>query len=124
MQQAVNAFRKNDPATETTKLQEQGRVHEYANPEHRLAAVALAYTARQDRAVVVAPDADEQELTQLIRDELRQQGQLATESRTVPILVEQDFGNPRLAANYAEMPEDFTLSGAKNLQLQQTIESL
>jgi len=102
IQQAVNAFRENDPATGTTKLQEQGRVHEYANPEHRLAAVALAYTAQQDRAVVVAPDADErQELTQLIRDELRQQGQLATESRTVPILVEQDFGNPRLAANYA-----------------------
>ena len=102
VQQAVAAFRANDPTTGTTKLQEQGRVHEYANPEHRIAAVVLAYTAQQDRAVVVAPDAGERrELTQLIRDELRQQGRLAPESRSVPILVEQHFGNPRLAANYA-----------------------
>jgi conjugative relaxase-like TrwC/TraI family protein len=102
VQQAVAAFRANDPATGTAKLQEQGRVYEYANPEHRLAAVALAYTAQEDRAVVVAPDAGERrELTQLIRDELRQQGRLAPESRSVPILLEQHFGNPRLAANYA-----------------------
>jgi len=102
VQEAIAAFRANDPATGTAKLQEQGRVHEYANPEHRMAAVALAYTAQEDRAVVVASDAGErQELTQLIRDELRQTGRLAAESRSVPILVEQHFGNPRLAANYA-----------------------
>ena len=102
VQQAIAAFRANDPAMGTEGLQEQGRVHEYASTEHRLAAVALAYTAQEDRAVVVAPDAGERrELTQLIRDELRQQGRLAAESRSVPILVEQHFGNPRLAANYA-----------------------
>jgi conjugative relaxase-like TrwC/TraI family protein len=102
VQQAVAAFRANDPGAATTKLQEQGRVHEYADPDNRLAAVSLAYTARQDRAIVVAPDAEERlELTQRIRDELRQQGRLATESRVIPILVKQDFGNPRLAANYA-----------------------
>ena len=102
VRQAVAAFRANDPATGTAKLQEQGRVHEYASSEHRLAAVALAYTAQEDRAVVIAPDAGERrELTQLIRDELRQQGRLAEESRSVPVLVEQHFGNPRLAANYA-----------------------
>lgn len=102
VQQAVAAFRANDPATATTKLQEQGRVHKYASTEHRLAAVALAYTAQRDRAVIVAPNADERrELTQLIRDDLRQQGRLTTESRSASILVEQHFGNPRLAANYA-----------------------
>ena len=101
VQQAVAAFRANDPATGTAKLQEHGRVHEYANAEHRLAAVALAYTSQEDRAVVVAPDSGERrELTQLIRDELRQQGRLAAESCSVTILVEQHFGNPRLAANY------------------------
>ncbi len=102
VQQAIAAFRANDPATAMTKLQEQGRVHEYANPDHRLAAVSLAYTARRDRAVVVAPDAGERnELTQLIRDELRQQGWLAAESGVISILVKQDFGNHRLAAKYA-----------------------
>ncbi|WP_213804963.1 MobF family relaxase [Granulicella sp. dw_53] len=102
VQQAVAAFRANDPATGTAKLQEQGRVHEYASPEHRLAAVALEYTAQKDRAVVVAPEADERrELTQLIREELRHQGRLAPERRSVPVLVEQHLGNRRLAANYA-----------------------
>jgi conjugative relaxase-like TrwC/TraI family protein len=102
VQQAIAAFRADDPASGTTKLQEQGRIHEYASPEHRLAAVALAYTAHEDRAVVIAPDAVERrELTQLIRDELRQQGRLATESRSLPILTEKDLGNPRLAANYS-----------------------
>ena len=102
VQQAVAAFRANDPATGTSKLQEQGRIHEYANSEHRIAAVVLAYTAQEDPAVVVALDVGERrELTQLIRDELRQQGRLAPESRSVPILVEQHFGSPRLAANYA-----------------------
>ena len=60
---------------ELRNCRSKGRVHEYASPEHRLAAVALAYTAQEDRAVVVAPDAAErQELTQLIRDELRAAG--------------------------------------------------
>jgi hypothetical protein len=102
VERAVSAFRKNDPAAATTILQQDGRVHEYASTEHRLAAVALAYAERRDRAVVVAPDAAERrELTQLIRDELRQQGRLSPESQALPVWVEQHFGDPRLAANYA-----------------------
>jgi hypothetical protein len=106
VQEAVAAFRANHPATGTARLHEQGRVHEYASSGHRLAAVSLAYTAHHDRAVVVAPDAGERrELTQLIRDELRQQGRLAAKSRSFPIMVEQHFGNPHFAANYARGDE-------------------
>jgi conjugative relaxase-like TrwC/TraI family protein len=102
LQQAVASFRAKDVATATTQLQERGRIHEYASSEHRLAAVALAYTAQDDQAIVIAPDpAERRELTQLIRDELRQQGRLAAEGRSVPVLVERNLGNPRLAANYA-----------------------
>jgi conjugative relaxase-like TrwC/TraI family protein len=102
VERAVSAFRENDPATATAILQQDGRVHEYASAAHRLAAVALAYAAQQDRAVVVAPDAAERrELTQLIRDELRQQGRLSVEDRRIPVVVEQHLDNPRLAANYA-----------------------
>ena len=102
VERAVSTFRGNDPATATTILQQDGRVHEYANAKHRLAAVALAYASQQDRAVVVAPDAAERkELTQLIRDELRQQGRLSAESHGLSVWVEQRFGNSRLAANYA-----------------------
>jgi len=115
VQQAVAAFRANDPATGTTKLQEQGRVHEYASPDHRLAAVSLAYTAQQDRAVIVAPDADERrELTQLVRDELRQQGRLATETRSISIMVKQSLANPQLAANYAPGDEIHYKTGSPN----------
>jgi conjugative relaxase-like TrwC/TraI family protein len=103
--QAVGAFRSNDPATATESLKRQGRVHEYASSEHRQAAIALDYASQIDRAVIVAPDARERrELTQLIRSELQAQGRLSAESRSVPVLVERDLGNPRLAANYA--PED------------------
>ncbi len=103
--QAVSAFRNNDPATATESLQQQGRVHEYASSEHRLASIALDYASQIDRALIVAPDAAERrELTQLIRSELQAQGRLSAESRSVPMLIERDLGNPRLAANYA--PDD------------------
>jgi len=105
VRQAVGALRSNDPATAIEFLREQGRIHEYANSEHRLAAIALDYASQTDRAVIVAPDAAERrELTQLIRSELQAQGRLSAESRSIPVLIERDLRNPRLAANYA--PED------------------
>ena len=105
VRQGVSAFRSNNPVVATESLQQQGRVHEYASSEHRLASVALDYASQIDRALIVAPDAAERrELTQLIRSELQAQGRLSAESRPVPVLVERDLGNPRLAANYA--PDD------------------
>lgn len=105
VRQAVSAFRSSDPAAATESLQRQGRVHEYASSEHRLASITLNYASQLDRAVIVAPDAAERrELTQLIRSGLQAQGRLSAESRSVPVLVERDLGNPRLAANYA--PDD------------------
>ena len=99
--EAVQAFRANEPGKATDILQEQGRVYEYANPDSRLAAVAIDYAARPDRTVIVAPDAaDRQELTQLIRADLQAQGRIGEESHSVPVLVEQDFSNKKLAANY------------------------
>ena len=74
--------------------------YEYATPEDRLKAVARDYAAQKDRAVVLAPDAAERkELTQLIRAELKYQGKL-TEARAVPVLVERELANPRLAGHY------------------------
>ena len=55
----VGAFRSNDSTTATESLKQQGRVHEYANSEHRQAAIALDYASQIDRAVIVAPDAAE-----------------------------------------------------------------
>jgi hypothetical protein len=99
--EAVQLFREHQPATATERLQQQGKVHEYQSPDHRLAAVALDYAAQPDRTVVVAPDAAERrELTQLIRSELQSEGKLAIVSRPLSILVEQKFANPHFAGNY------------------------
>jgi conjugative relaxase-like TrwC/TraI family protein len=101
VREAVQAFRANEPGNATEILQEQGRVYQYANPDSRLSAVALDYAARPDRTVIVAPDpADRQELTQLIRADLQGQGRIAEESHSVRVLVEQEFSNKKLAANY------------------------
>ena len=105
VRQAISAFRSSDPAAATESLQQQGRVHEYASSGHRLASIALDYASQIDRALIVAPDDSERrELTQLIRSELQAQGRLSAKSRSVPVLVERDLGNLRLAANYA--PDD------------------
>ena len=58
--------------------------------------------SQQDRAVIVVHDSQERrEINQLVRNELRQQGRLGRETRSVPISAQQDFGNRRLAANYS-----------------------
>ena len=115
--EAVQAFRANEPGKATDILQEQGRVYEYANPDSRLAAVAIDYAARPDRTVIVAPDAaDRQELTQLIRADLQAQGRIAEESHSVPILVEQDLSNKKLAANYQPGDEIHYKTGSPNAE--------
>jgi conjugative relaxase-like TrwC/TraI family protein len=99
--EAVQLFREHQPATATERLQQQGRVHEYQNQDHRLAAVALDYAAQPDRTVIVAPDvAERRELTQLIRADLRSNGRLASEEHSVSVLVEKKFPNPRFTENY------------------------
>ena len=103
--EAVQLFRDHQPDTATERLQQQGRVHEYQSPDHRLAAVAQDYAAQLDRTVVVAPDAAErQELIQLIRADLRSRGRLASEEHSVSVLVEQKFPNPYFAWDYR--PDD------------------
>jgi len=103
--ESIQLFRDHQPSAATERLQQQGRVHEYQSPDHRLAAVALDYAAQPDRTVVVAPDAAErQELTQLIRADHRSSGRLASEEHSVSVLVERKFPNPYIAEDYR--PDD------------------
>ncbi len=77
-------------------------IREFADPNHRTAAVASDYVARPGNTVIVAPDqAERRELTQLIRADLRNQGVLTSESRTVPILIDRELSNRKIATNYA-----------------------
>jgi conjugative relaxase-like TrwC/TraI family protein len=116
-QEAVQLFREHQPGTATERLQQQGQVHEYQSPDHRLAAVSLDYAAHPDRAVVVAPDAAERrELTRLIRTELQSEGKLARESHSLPVLVEQKLTNPRFAGDYRPGDEIHFRTGSPALE--------
>ena len=76
-------------------------VHQYSDPNHRIAAVATAYMQRPDSSVIVAPDrAERQELNQLIRADLQAQGTLSPDSKSLTVHVEQPITNAKLAAQY------------------------
>jgi hypothetical protein len=52
--------------------------------------------------VIIAPDrAEREELTQLIRADLRAEGRLAIESRSVPVLIERQLADRGVTANYS-----------------------
>jgi len=76
-------------------------VHQYANPDHRLAAVALAYAERPDSTIVIAPDrAERHELNQLILSDLQAQRRIAPDSKSFVVHVEQPLSNPKVSAQY------------------------
>ena len=77
------------------------QVHEYDNPDSRLAAVAADYSARPERSVMVAPNpAELDDLTQLARADLYAQGKLGPHSHAVPVLVEKTAGNKMRVETY------------------------
>jgi conjugative relaxase-like TrwC/TraI family protein len=101
VRQVTGLLKTKQPLDASELLREQGRVREYADPSHRLAAVALDYTAQPARTVIIAPDrAERDELTHLIRADLRALGKLASESRSVPVLIERQLTNRGVAAHY------------------------
>jgi conjugative relaxase-like TrwC/TraI family protein len=115
--EAVQLFREHQPVAATDHLQQQGRIHEYQSPDHRLAAVALDYAAHPDRTVVVAPDAAERsELTQMIRADLRRNGRHVSDEHSLSVLVEQKFPNPRFAGNYRPGDEIHFRTGSPALE--------
>lgn len=76
-------------------------IHEYNNPDSRLAAVATAYVSQPERSVILAPDRTERaELTQLVRGDLYAQGKLGRDAYAVSVLVERDSGSRLRAESY------------------------
>ena len=76
-------------------------VHEYSNPDSRLAAVASEYASRPQHSVIVAPDRRERaELTQLIRADLYAQGKLGRDAQAISVLIEKETGSKMLAESY------------------------
>ncbi len=93
-------FRKSpDPAPQKNTVVQ---VREYADPNHRIAAVALAYAEHPSNSVVIAKDpAERRELNQLIRADLQASGTVAPDSKSLPVHIEKELTNPKLAAQYA-----------------------
>ncbi len=78
------------------------QVREYADPNHRVAAVALAYAEHPSNTVVIAKDpAERRELNQLIRADLQAAGTVAPDSKALPVHIEKELTNRKLAAQYA-----------------------
>ena len=102
VRQAVDSFRRDDPQSVTVLLRDTNRIHVYSDPEHRLAAVAQDYVSKEDRAVIFAPDKTErEELTRLIRADLREQGRLG-ETFSANVLTDKLLSDKdaKIAANY------------------------
>ena len=77
------------------------QVREYADPNHRIAAIALTYAGHPSSSVVIAKDpAERRELNQLIRADLQASGIVAPDSKALPIYIEKELTNPKLAAQY------------------------
>ena len=94
-------FRQSSPAPAPQK-NNVVQVQEYADPNHRLAAVALAYAEHPSNTVVIAKDpAERRELNQLIRADLQASGIVAPDSKALPVHIEKELANPKLAAQYA-----------------------
>ena len=95
---AVNFRRSPEPAPQKpTGVQ----VQEFADPNHRIAAVALAYGDNQYNTVVISKNpAERRELNQLIRADLQASGLVTTDSKAVSVLVEKGMTNPKLAEQY------------------------
>ena len=89
------------PKAEGQRASPEPTAHRYANPDHRLAAVALAYVERPDSTIVVAPDlAERHELNQLIRTDLQAQGRIAPDSKSFVVHIEHPLSNPKVATQY------------------------
>ncbi len=78
------------------------QVQEYADPNHRLAAVALAYAEHPFSSVVISKDpAERRELNQLIRADLQAAGTVAPDSKALPVYTDKELTNPKLATQYS-----------------------
>jgi ATP-dependent exoDNAse (exonuclease V) alpha subunit len=92
-------FRQPGPGTQ--RHVSEPTINQYADPSHRIAAVASAYAERPDSTVIIAPDrAERQELNQIIRADLQARGQVAPDSKSFTVHIEQTLHNPRLAEQY------------------------
>ena len=88
LKHAVEQLARGEVQEALADLQKQGRVHEIADPQERIAAVAKAYVERSEGTLVVSPDnKSRRELNEAIHRELQTGGEVADEEHSLRVLV-------------------------------------
>jgi conjugative relaxase-like TrwC/TraI family protein len=88
LKQAVEQLAHGQVQEAIENLSRQGRVHEVANREDRLEAIAKAYGERPDATLVVSPDnRSRQEINERIHRELQSNGRVGEQEHCVTVLV-------------------------------------
>jgi ATP-dependent exoDNAse (exonuclease V) alpha subunit len=88
LKQAVEQLARGQVQNAIENLTRQGRVHEIANREERLEAIAKAYAKRPDSTLVVSPDnQSRQQINERMHRELQSGGRVEFQEHRVTILV-------------------------------------
>jgi conjugative relaxase-like TrwC/TraI family protein len=88
LKHAVEQLARGEVQEALADLQKQGRVHEIADPQERIAAVAKAFVERSEETLVVSPDnKSRRELNEVIHRELQTAGKVADEEHSLRVLV-------------------------------------
>ena len=84
---AVEYLSKNETEVGIRLLQQQGRVTEIVDSEHRISAIAKSYSAHPENTIIVSPDnASRRAINQAVRQELQNLGTLDSKDRTIKVL--------------------------------------
>jgi len=105
LKEAVEQLARGEVREAIENLAQQGRVHEFANPQERMKAIAERYAENPENTLVVSPDnASRMEINRLIHDELQARGVVSEEEHRQTVLTpRQDLtgADRQWAAQYA-----------------------
>ncbi len=88
LKHAVDQLARGEVQEALADLQKQGRVHEIADRQERIAAMAKAFVERSEETLVVSPDnKSRRELNEVIHRELQTAGKVADEEHSLRVLV-------------------------------------
>ena len=104
LREAVEQLARGEVRQAMQGLENQGRIHEIADRDERMTAIANAYADRPEKTLVVSPDNQSRaEINRRIHEELQSRGMVSEEERTLPVLTpRQDLtgADRRWAAQY------------------------
>jgi conjugative relaxase-like TrwC/TraI family protein len=105
LRKAVEQLARGEVCEAIQNLAEQGRVHEFANPQERMKAIAERYAEAPENTLVVSPDnTSRMEINRLIHHELQARGVVSGEEHRQSVLTpRQDLtgADRQWAAQYA-----------------------